>query len=166
MGSFKQLTFPMLLKYNLTYKMYLFQKMRYICVYIAAMGLFISNPSILSLGPWFSACRPQTFLETRSQLTISFQRKTHLKARRILSMIQKHFHQHSSDVFKFALGVLPHGAPLNPCNATLITTGIQNSVDADSLTKENGHQPGPYLSCQEPSSDVIWRGFFRLFCPL
>lgn len=33
------------------------------------------------------------------------------------------------------------------------------------LAKERGHQPGLYLSCQEPSSGPRWLGFFWLFCP-
>lgn len=99
--------------------------MRYICVCMAATGLFICKPSDRSLDSWFSVYLPWTFIETMSQFNISFLWKTYLEARRIFSAITKH----PPTLFRCLQscpGYAILGAPLNTCNAILVASGIQN----------------------------------------
>lgn len=56
-------------------------------------------------------------------------------------------------------------ASMNLWNATLFVRNTElQQAWRFRLVKRKGYQPGPYLSCQEPSSGPQCLGFFWLFC--
>lgn len=132
------------------------------------MGLFICNPSNLFLGPWFSVHLPWTSLETRSQFNISCLWKSTFKGKENIFCDPKAFPPNFPQMSSRLpwVSYLRNSFESLPCHFSYIRNTEFQEAQIFRLAKGKWHQPGPYLSFQEPSSGPRWLAFFRLFGPL